>query len=154
MLDTRQNSEAASYFRRSLDIRRSVYDADPDNLYKRNPVIAGTSLLIGAYTESGNISAAVAESRKLIEMLTEDDDNSEMAYVRGATAAARDNIASAFEAASARASLEDRKRLREQARAQYQKCLDILLDMQSKGTLYPFDLPLIEKAKQGIARCR
>ncbi len=152
LLKTSQNSEALSYIRRSLDISRPVYDRDPDDLDKLMILIEGMGLMSKALAQAGNIQAAVDESRKAMTVLARADENSERADLRGTCALALRNIAEAFEAA-ARSSTGQRKRMGEEARAQYQRSLDILLDMQSKGTLSSSDAPLIEEARQGIARC-
>ncbi len=152
LLKTGESREAVSYLARSLDIRRSVFDADRDNLYKRGLLIWGQGAMTSAQAQAGNITAALAEARKTMELLAGTDENSEIADLRGACALARKNIAEAFETA-ARSSPGQRKRMGEEARAQYQRCLDILLDLQSKGTLASSDAPLIEEARQGVARC-
>jgi hypothetical protein len=109
-------------------------------------------LMSKALAQTGNIPAAVDESRKTIAVLARADENSERADLRGVCAATRMNIAEAFERA-ARSLTGKRKPMGEEARAQYQRSLDILLDMQSKGTISSSDAPLIEEARQGAARC-
>lgn len=151
LLKTDQSREAASYLGRSLNIRQTVYDADPDDLDKLIILIEGMGLMSKAQAQSGNIPAAIDESRKTMALLARADENSERADIRSVCALARKNIAEALEAA-ARSSPGQRKRMGEEARAQYQRCLDILLDMQSKGTLASSDTMLIEEARQGVAR--
>lgn len=152
ILKNGERREAISYLRRSVDIRRSVFDADRDNLYKRGLLIGELGFITSAHAQAGDIAAALAEGRKTMEMLAGTDENSEIADLRGTSARARKNIAMAFEAA-ARSSPGQRKQMGEEARSQYQRSLDILLDLQSKGTLVPSDAPLIEEARQGVARC-
>jgi tetratricopeptide (TPR) repeat protein len=153
LLKTGQSREALSYIRRSLDISRSIYDADPGDLDKLAVLIDGMGLMSRALAQTGNIQAAADEGRKAMAVLARADENSERVDLRGICALTRRNIAEAFETA-ARSSPDQRKRLQEEARAQYQRSLDILLDMQSKGTLALSDAPLIEEARQGVERCR
>lgn len=152
LLKTGQSREASSYLGRSLDIRQKVYDADPDDLDKLIILIEGMGLMSRALAQTGNIPAALDESRKTMVILARTDENSERADLRGICALTRRNIAEAFETA-ARSSPGQRKRMGEEARSQYQRCLDILLDLQSRGTLPSSDAPLIEEARQGVARC-
>jgi non-specific serine/threonine protein kinase/serine/threonine-protein kinase len=152
LLKTGESREALSYIRRSLGISRSIHDADPGDLDKLAILIDGMGLMSKALAQTGNIPAAVDESRKTIAVLARADENSERADLRGVCAATRMNIAEAFERA-ARSLTGKRKPMGEEARAQYQRSLDILLDMQSKGTISSSDAPLIEEARQGAARC-
>jgi non-specific serine/threonine protein kinase/serine/threonine-protein kinase len=153
LIKTGESLRAIPHLRRSIDINRSVYESDPGNLYKRGVLIESMGFMVKAYAQAGDISAAMEESRKTVEMIAGTDGNREVAVFRGTCALAHKHIAMAFEDASARSSPKQRRRLREEARLQYQLCMDILLDMQSQGILGESRASLIEEAREGIARC-
>ena len=152
LLKTGHSREALSYIKRSLAISRSISDADPGDLDKLVVLIEGLGLMGKALAQTGNIPAAVEESRKTMAVLARADENSKRADLRGVCAQAHRNIAETFEIA-ARALPGQRQQMGEDARARYQKSLDILLDMQNQGTLPGSDARLIEEARQGLARC-
>ena len=120
LLKTGDPSGRISNLQRALDLCQSVYDADPGDLYKQGLFIEVLGSILDAQVQAGNISAALAESRKTTELLARVNENSETSDFRMTCARTRSKVASVFETASRKASPAEGRKLSEEARSQYE----------------------------------
>jgi eukaryotic-like serine/threonine-protein kinase len=147
--------EASENFRRALQLREELLSRDPHNYWKRWLTIEAAAKTASSLAQSGNTGEALNYSEKTLALIEATADESDNADFRTARATAYLEVADAYALLSdnQKLSATERRQYLHLARAQYQKSLDIFLDMQSKGTLSSLDGGVPDGLKRKIARC-
>jgi non-specific serine/threonine protein kinase/serine/threonine-protein kinase len=144
---------AIEQYKKAKEIREAIVALDPANAQARRDLAMSEAGLGDTLIRKGEL----AEGRELIKKALAIFE--ELAARSPADAEARRDLAIGYQtfgqtlAAAADGEKAAGKQLWREARAWYQRSLDVFLDMQRRGVMRAADVQIIEKIKREIARC-
>jgi tetratricopeptide (TPR) repeat protein len=142
--------------RKAFAIREEVAAQDPQNKQARFDLAVEYGELAESYTDTGAPGEALAQGQRSLEILKElsASDPANAVYLRN-MGLCYERLAQALarSASDGRAPTALRVRQWAEARARYQKALEVFSDLRERGALMPADAGQVEKFTGSISRC-
>ena len=149
------NSQALVHFSKALEIFEKLVSDAPADLTSRFGVATCRAGVAGMQARLGEVDPALEECRKAVDLLREIAEDVANAHHRSLRAEGYEYLGYAYGAlaASPKASGSETRQRMTASRDMFQKSLNVLDDMRSRGTLAANDEQWVKEIADEIAKC-
>jgi tetratricopeptide (TPR) repeat protein len=155
LANDQDNAQALSHFSKARDIFEKLVSDAPEDVISQFRVAACGAGVAGMQARLGEVDPALQECRKAIALLDKISEETTNAHHRLNRAEAYEYLGYAYGALAAvpKISGSEATQWRNASRDMFQKCLDVLEDLRSRGALAAGNSEWAKKIAGEIAKC-